>query len=114
MIDNEQYTYLTKAIRNGDLRLYERVITNYETVLINRSLYVDELVLDYEQLTVISLKIIVQRTFLKRVIEAYGNSQIPFKFIHIGLDKQDIHLSDDELCSLLSTLKYKVGSESDL
>lgn len=56
-----------------------------------------------------SLKIIVQRTFLKRVIETYGNSQIPFKFIHIGFDLQDIHISDDELCSLLSTLKYKVS-----
>lgn len=56
----------------------------------------------------LSLKIIVQRTFLKRVIDVYGGSQIPFKYIHMAFNLQDIHISDDELCSLLSTLKYKV------
>lgn len=31
---------LAKAIRNGDLRLYEQVLNDYEHVLINRCLYV--------------------------------------------------------------------------
>ena len=55
-----------------------------------------------------SLKILVQRSFLKAVIDTYGNAQIPFHVIHLGLDLQNIRLSDDELCCMLSMLKYKV------
>lgn len=55
-----------------------------------------------------SLKILVQRSFLKRVIAAYGSAQIPFHAIHKGFDLMGMHESDDELCCMLSVLKFKV------
>ena len=59
-----------------------------------------------------SLKVLVQRSFLKRVITAYGSAQIPFQAIHKGFDLLRLHESDDELCCMLSVLKYKVGAWS--
>ncbi|KAK8811653.1 hypothetical protein WA556_000592, partial [Blastocystis sp. ATCC 50177/Nand II] len=91
------YQKLAQAVRTGDLPLYDRVLTDYATVLVTRCLY----------LTVVSLKVLVQRSFLKRVITAYGSAQIPFQAIHKGFDLLRLHESDDELCCMLSVLKYK-------
>ena len=55
------------------------------------------------------MKLLVQRTFMKRAVDVYGSSQIPFSFLHKALDLQDRHMTDDELSCLLSMLKYKVG-----
>lgn len=59
----------------------------------------------------ISLKILVQRSLLKSILSVFGSAQIPFRVIHTGLNLQNQHLSDEELCSLLSLLKYKVREE---
>ena len=59
----------------------------------------------------ISLKILVQRSLLKSILSVFGGAQIPFRVIHAGLNLQNQHLSDEELCSLLSLSKYKVREE---
>ena len=61
------------------------------------------------------MKLLVQRTFMKRAVDVYGSAQIPFGTLHQALDLQDRHMTDDELSCLLSILKYKVrcGSECE-
>ena len=54
------------------------------------------------------MKLLVQRTFMKRAVDIYGSSQIPFRALHKAFDLQDRHMTDDELSCLLSMLKYKV------
>ena len=122
-----QYRRLCDVIRKGDLREYDNIVKDYEYVLIQRGLYVcnkmiksinqsiifhlpifPSMILFTIQLVILSLKILVERSFLKHVVEASGLSQIPFKFIHQGLNLFDKRMTDDELCSLLSMLKYRV------
>ena len=91
------YKRLSHAIRFGDLREYDAIVVDYERTLIHRGLY----------LIVLSMKLLVQRTFMKRAVDIYGSSQIPFKALHKALDLQDRHMTDDELSCLLSMLKYK-------
>ena len=57
---------------------------------------------------IVSLKILVQRSLVKRAVDVFGSSQIPFKAIQVAFDYYSISISDEELCSLLSMLKYKV------
>ncbi|KNB44995.1 hypothetical protein JH06_1325 [Blastocystis sp. subtype 4] len=92
------YERLSKAIRCGNLRDYTLLLHDYEAILIQRGLY----------LIVTSLKILVQRTFVKRVVDLYGSAQIPFSVIHKALDLQDQHMTDSELLCMLSLLKYRV------
>ena len=54
------------------------------------------------------MKLLVQRTFMKRAVDIYGYSQIPFKALHKAFGLQDRHMTVDELSCLLSMLKYKV------
>jgi hypothetical protein len=94
----DEYKSLAKAVREGNLKLFEEEVHRYQHLFVQRGVY----------LIVEKLKIITYRNFFKRICHITGSNKVPLTSCEAGLRLMGMHDADvDEIECILANLIFE-------
>jgi hypothetical protein len=94
----DEYKLLAKAVKEGNLKVFEEETRRYQFLFVQRGVY----------LIVEKLKIITYRNFFKRIVHITGSNKVPLKSCETGLrvmGMQDVDV--DEIECILANLIFE-------